>query len=35
MTTRTDTPMPDDQLPPDPDVDVSDPATTMRPVHLR
>jgi len=35
MTTRTDTPMPDDQLPPDPDVDVSDPRPVMRPVHLR
>jgi CrcB protein len=27
--------MPDDQLPPDPDVDVSDPVPVMRPVHLR
>uniref|UniRef100_A0A942Y800 Fluoride-specific ion channel FluC n=1 Tax=Neobacillus citreus TaxID=2833578 RepID=A0A942Y800_9BACI len=35
MTTRTDTQMPDDQLPPDPDVDVSDPRPVMRPVHLR
>lgn len=35
MTSRTDTPMPDEQLPPDPDVDVSDPGPVMRPVHLR
>lgn len=35
MTTRTDIPMPDDQLPSDPDMDVSDPAASMRPVHLR
>ncbi|MBA8992084.1 CrcB protein [Curtobacterium pusillum] len=35
MTTRTDTPMPDDLLPPDPDVDVSDPRPVTRPVHLR
>jgi len=27
--------MPDEQLPPDPDVDVSDPGPAMRPVHLR
>jgi len=35
MTSRTDTTMPDDQLPTDPDVQVGDPARTMRPVHLR
>lgn len=35
MNTRTDIPMLDDQRPSDPDVDVSDPAASMRPVHLR
>lgn len=35
MTTRTNTPMPEEQLPPDPDVDVTDPRPAMRPVHLR
>ena len=33
MTSRTDTTMPDDQLPTDPDVQVGGPARTMRPVH--
>lgn len=35
MTSRTNTPPPEDQLPSDPDIDVADPARSMRPVHLR
>lgn len=35
MTSRTDTTMPENSLPDDPDIDVGDPQKTMRPVHLR
>jgi len=35
MTSRTDTDLPDGQLPPDPDIDANDPERVARPVHLR
>ena len=35
MTSRTDTHLPDGQLPPDPDIDANDPERIDRPVHLR
>lgn len=35
MKTETDIPMADDEIPTDPDIEVADPAPSMRPVHLR